>query len=329
MDLTAITFTELRYLLALADTGHFGKAAAKCFVTQPTLSAQLKKLEENLGVQLVERTPRGAQLTPIGQQVVAHARAILEHVQAIGDAALGHSDPLAGELHLGVIPTLGPYFLPKVLVPLQHTFPRLRLFVEEQITAVLLEHLLNHQLDAALLALPVDASGVEALPLFDEPFWVLVPRNHPLTKKACIREADLEGQNVLLLTEGHCLREQALSLCMKHNAQVAGDFRAASLETLRHLVAAGYGCTLIPELAVSSLGDEKTVVRPLVGAEARRRIGLVWRKSYPRPESIAALGNFFRTEMARAGLSIPRQGQDSESDRPDARGALGVKRPSR
>lgn len=302
MDLTAITLTELRYLVALADTGHFGKAAAKCFVTQPTLSTQLKKLENNLGVQLVERDPRCVRLTAVGHQVVAHARVILEQIHAIGDVALGHSDPLRGEFRLGVIPTLGPYLLPQLLQPLEKRFPQLRLTVVEQLTATLIDDLLAHRLDAALLALPVDEDGISAMPLFDEPFWVLVPKNHPLARRERVREVDLEGQTVLLLAEGHCLREQALSLCTHSQADISADFRASSLETLRHLVAAGYGCTLIPELAVPRLRDPHTVVRPLVGEKAYRTIGLTWRRSYPRPEAVQALGEFIQKRALQGGV---------------------------
>lgn len=301
MDLTAITLTELRYLVALADTGHFGKAAAQCFVTQPTLSTQLKKLENNLGVVLIERGSRRVQLTPVGQQVVALARNILREVRAIGDVVLGHSEPLTGDFRLGVIPTLAPYLLPKLLLRLERVYPRLRLAVTEQITAGLVDALLNHSLDAALLALPLNAEGIKTAPLFEEPFWVLLPRNHLLARKPRVQEGDLAEQTVLLLTEGHCLREQALSVCSQANARVTGDFRATSLETLRHLVGAGYGCTLIPELAVAALSDGRTRVRRLMGSRTSRLVGLAWRTSYPRPQAISALGNFIRSEVEHAG----------------------------
>ncbi len=306
MDLTAITLTELRYLVALADTGHFGKAAAKCFVTQPTLSTQLKKLEQNLGVQLIERDPRCARLTAVGHQVVARARVILEQVQAIGEVARGQAEPLTGEFRLGVIPTLGPYLLPQLLRPLESRFPRLQLVVVEQLTATLIDDLLAHRLDAALLALPVDEDSLQTIALFDEPFWVLLPKQHMLTRRKHVREADLEGHTVLLLAEGHCLREQALSLCSEGHAAVAADFRASSLETLRHLVSAGYGCTLIPELAVPRLRDSSTVAKPLVGERAHRRIGLFWRRSYPRPEAIMCLGDFIREHVVRGGVGSIR-----------------------
>ncbi|MCX8073384.1 MAG: hydrogen peroxide-inducible genes activator [Candidatus Binatia bacterium] len=315
MDLTAVTLTELRYLVALADTGHFGRAAAKCFVTQPTLSTQLKKLENNLGVQLVERDPRCARLTAVGHQVVAHARVILEHVQAIGDVARGQSDPLSGEFHLGVIPTLGPYLLPQLLGPLQKKLPQLRLAVVEQLTAALVDELLAHRLDAALLALPVEEEGLEALELFEEPFWVLAPRRHPLARRKTVSEDELEHQPVLLLAEGHCLREQTLAVCGKSQPEATADFRASSLETLRHLVSAGYGCTLIPELAVPRLRDPGTVVRPLIGEHAFRRIGIVWRRSYPRAEAVVTLGHFIREQALRGGMGSMRS---SAAPQPEA-----------
>lgn len=322
MDLTAITLTELRYLVALADTGHFGKAAAKCFVTQPTLSTQLKKLENNLGVQLIERDPRRARLTPVGQQIVARARVILEQIHAIGDVALGQTDPLSGEFRLGVIPTLGPYLLPELLRPLERRFPRLRLTVVEQVTATLVDELLAHRLDAALLALPIEEEGLETLALFDEPFWVLTPKHHPLARRKRVCEQDLEGQTVLLLAEGHCLREQALSLCTQSRAEVAADFRASSLETLRHLVSAGYGCTLIPELAVPRLRDPHTVVRPLTGNRAHRRIGLAWRRTYPRPEAVSSLGQFIREQALQCGVGSIRPSTMAAVEQTQTRGGV-------
>lgn len=301
MDLTAVTITELRYLVAVAETGHFGRAAAACFVTQPTLSAQLKKLENNLGVRLVERGSRRAQLTAAGQRVVERARVMLEQLRGIGDAARGHTDPLDGELRLGVIPTLGPYLLPLLLRPLQHAFPQLHLVVIEQVTATLLEELAGHRLDAALVALPVDAPGIETLPLFDEPFWVLAPTQHRLARRPRIKEAELRQQSVLLLAEGHCLRDQALAICGEQSSGLA-DFRATSLETLGHLVAAGLGCTLLPALAVSHLKSSAVAARPFAQPAPHRRIGLAWRRTFPRPDALRMLGEFVQQQV-RAKLA--------------------------
>lgn len=297
MDLTAITLTELRYLVAVAETGHFGRAAAACYVTQPTLSAQLKKLEETLGVQLIERGSKRALLTPVGQRVVDRARIIFEQMRGIGDAARGQTDPLEGELRLGVIPTLGPYLLPLLLQPLQAAFPNLRLIVTELVTAALLEELSGHRLDVALLALPLAAPGLESAPLFDEPFWVLAPANSPLARRTKVKEADLRAQPVLLLAEGHCLRDQALAICGEQEHKGSADFRATSLETLGHLVAAGMGCTLLPALALPEHLEPNVIARPFTAPTPYRRVGLVWRRSFPRPDALRALADFIRRHL--------------------------------
>lgn len=299
MDLTAVTLTELRYLLAVAETGHFGRAAARCFVTQPTLSVQLKKLEANLGHRLVERGVKAARLTPIGEVVAQHARAMFEHLNAIGDIARGLGPHLTGELRLGVIPTLGPYLLPRLLRPLRQNFPELRLIVVEQLTASLLEMVLHHELDTALLALPVDAPGLEQLPLFEEAFWLLVSEKDPLSRSSALTESRLQGKSVLLLAEGHCLREQALSVCHEAGSHPVADFRASTLETLRHLVAAGFGCTLVPALSVEKMRETGTVVRRFRPPEPSRRIGFVWRKTYPRAQALVALAEFIQSHLPR------------------------------
>jgi LysR family hydrogen peroxide-inducible transcriptional activator len=311
MDLTAVTITELRYLVAVAENGHFGRAAAQCFVTQPTLSAQLKKLENNLGVRLIERGGRRAQLTPAGQRVVERARVILEQLRGIGDTARGHSDPLEGELRLGVIPTLGPYLLPLLLRPLQRAFPKLHLVVVEQVTATLLEQLAGHRLDTALIALPIDAPSLDTMHLFDEPFWVLTPREHRLAKRLRVKESELREQSVLLLAEGHCLRDQALAICGEQASGFA-DFRATSLETLGHLVAAGLGCTLLPALAVSHVRSPAVVALPFAQPVPGRRIGLAWRHTFPLPDALRMFGEFVRKQ---ALAKLARTGSASSSGR--------------
>ncbi len=304
MDLTAITLTELSYVVAVADTGRFGRAAQACHVSQPTLSTQIMKLERTLGVQLFERTSRRVRLTTAGERVVERARAILEEIRAIGDVARGHLAPLAGPFRLGVIPTLGPYLLPWLLRPLQEAFPRLRLVLQESITSTLLDDLVGHRLDAALMALPVTAPGLTARPLFDEPFCVLIPSRHPLAARKRVRASDLTDQRVLLLTEGHCLRDQALDICGDGRTAGDDDFRATSLETLRHMVAARLGCTLLPALAVRSLAEPaSTAVRPFHAPVPYRRIGLVWRRSFPDAAAVEALGSFVRAHLP-AGVFV-------------------------
>lgn len=304
MDLTAITFTELRYVVAVADTGHFGRAAERCHVSQPTLSTQVKKLEATLGVQLFERAARRVRPTAAGERIVARARVVLDEVRALGDLARGQAEPLTGALRLGVIPTLGPYLLPWLVSPLQAKFPHLRLVIRESMTAVLLEELVQHRLDAALMALPATAPGLASEPLFDEPFHVLAPARHALAARKQVREQDLRGERVLLLTEGHCLREQALAICGDDGAR-DDDFRATSLETLRHLVAAGLGCTLLPALALGSLAATKTVVaRPFRSPAPYRRIGLVWRRSFPDAAGLRLLAAFIRARVPRPAHAV-------------------------
>ncbi|HEV7731258.1 MAG TPA: LysR substrate-binding domain-containing protein [Candidatus Binatia bacterium] len=307
MDLTAITLTELRYVVAAADTGHFGRAASRCHVSQPTLSAQIKKLEETLGVQLFERTPKRVQVTAVGEQVVERARVMLDELQGIGDLARGQHEPLAGPLRLGVIPTLGPYLLPWLVPPLQKAYPRLRLVLREGLTATLLDDLVAHRLDVAIVALPVGTPGIAVEPLFDEPFWVAVPAKHVLAKRTQLREGDLDGHRVLLLTEGHCLRDQALAICGDgRSGRDDDDYRATSLETLRHMVAAGLGCTLLPALALRGV-PKGMVTRPFKAPSPHRRIGLAWRRSFPGVDAVHALAAFVRGTLP-PGVHLVKEG---------------------
>lgn len=308
MDLTAVTLTELRYLVAVADLGHFGRAADACHVTQPTLSTQIRKLEDTLGVPLFERRPKRVQPTAAGREVIERARVVLAELRAIGEVARGHADPLAGPLRVGIIPTLGPYVLPRLVPKAQEVFPNLQLAVHEVVTPQLLADLERGHLDAALLALPVRHPGLVSEPLFDEPFWLLVPAGHPLATRPRITERDLDRQHVLLLTEGHCLRDQALALCGRPAGPARDDFRATSLETLRHLVAAGLGVTLVPALALPTLATlPAVVVRPFRDPAPGRRIGLVWRRNDPRAEGLRRFGAFVRSRLP-AGVHPVRDG---------------------
>jgi LysR family hydrogen peroxide-inducible transcriptional activator len=282
---------DLRYLVAVADTRHFGRAAERSFVSQPTLSAQLKKLEDYLGVQLIERAPKRVQLTAAGEQIVERARRILEAGDEIVELARGHRDPLAGRLRLALLPTIGPYLLPNVAGKLRKQMPRLELMLYEYQTDPMLEKLHSGEIDVGILALPVQMDGLDSQELYREPFTVAMPANHRLAQRSSIRVTDLEHETLLLLEDGHCLRDQALDICSGTDLHEKQDFRATSLETLRQMVASGVGITLLPELAGrGAYGQARGVaIRPFVKPVPTRTIGAVWRKSSARREAILAL----------------------------------------
>ncbi len=296
-----MTLSELRYLVAVADLKHFGRAAERCHITQPTLSTQLRKLEEFLGVTLVERTHRAVVLTPVGERIVAHARRVLEETDQICQTARHDKGLLASTVRLGIIPTASPYLLPLFLRPLHDAYPELRVVLREDLTGNLLQELAAYELDALLLALPVEAEGCTAMPLFEEPFWFACPAEHKLAAKNVVTERDLAGEPLLLLSEGHCLRDQALAICGEHltdNPSASDDLRASSLETICQMVAAGLGCTLLPALAVPHLARVGGVaVRPFQAALDYRRMGLVWRSSFPRRDDLTALARFIRDRL--------------------------------
>ncbi|MBK1633667.1 LysR family transcriptional regulator [Thiohalocapsa halophila] len=278
---------DIKYILAVAETRHFGKAAERCFVSQPTLSGQIKKLEDQLGVVIFERTNRSVEVTPIGEEILGHARLLVEQADAIEQVARAHQDPLAGPLRVGAIPTLSPYLMPLVLVPLKRRCPQLKLVLFEETTEALLRRLDQHELDAALLATPTPNPDLTSIPLFDEPFWLAHPRKHPLYDKDDITQTDLESIDLLLLSEGHCLSNQVMEVCKLADRPRTGemaDLRAASLETLLQLVGAGFGCTLVPALAIrgSWMTDSGIIARRLDLPDAKRRISLVFRRSFPR-----------------------------------------------
>jgi len=282
---------DLRYLVAVADTRHFGRAAERSFVSQPTLSAQLKKLEEYLGVQLIERAPKRVQLTAAGEEIVERARRVLDASDEIVELARGHRDPLAGRLRLALLPTIGPYLLPNVAARLRKQLPRLELMLYEYQTDPMLEKLHSGEIDVGILALPVPMDGLESWELYKEPFTVAVPSTHRLAQRNSIRIEDLSHETLLLLEDGHCLRDQALDICSSTDVHEKQDFRATSLETLRQMVAAGVGITLLPELAGrGAYGNARGVaIKPFVRPVPTRTIGAVWRKSTTRREAIEAL----------------------------------------
>jgi LysR family hydrogen peroxide-inducible transcriptional activator len=285
-----IKLKDLRYLVAVADSGHFGQAAQRCFISQPTLSAQLKKLEDYLGVQLIERQPKGATLTQAGEQIVARARLILSASDEVLTIAQTYRDPLSGRLKVAMIPTVGPYVLPQVAPAVHKQMPRLDLLLFEYQTAVILEKIHAGEIDVGVLALPVEGEGLASRKLYEEDFNVALPANHRLAGQANVRIADLEDESLLLLEEGHCLRDQALEVCGRISIHERQDFRATSLETLRQMVAAGAGVTLMPELASrGAYGNARgVVIRPLVRPTPHRQIGAVWRKSSARQAAIQA-----------------------------------------
>ena len=292
---------DLKYIIAVAETRHFGKAAERCFVSQPTLSGQIKKLEEELGVAIFERSNRSVEITPVGKSIVLHARQIMEQADTILQLARAHQDPLAGPLRIGAIPTLSPYLMPLILAPLKKQWPQMKLVLSEELTDTLLKRLHNYEIDAALLATPVEEPELASLPLFDEPFWVAYPSEHAFYTKDKITRRDLDTENILLLSEGHCLASQAMDICHIKERQLQGemaDLRAASLETLIQLVKAGFGVTLVPALAMrgSWTSGSGVVAQPLKIPGASRRISLVYRSSFPR---LAALQTFADTILGK------------------------------
>ena len=272
---------DLHYLVALADHKHFGRAAEASFVSQPTLSTQIRKLEDELGVTLVERNPRKVLLTDAGRQIVARAREVLNEIEQIKRIAASDRDPAAGSLRLGIFPTLGPYLLPHVLATIRERFPRLELLLVEEKSPELLQRLREGKLDVAILALPVHDDSLHAEFLFEEPFLLASPEAHPLAAHRTLRLADLEHEHLLLLEDGHCLRDQALEVCRMSGADEKQGFRATSLETLRQMVAANVGVTLLPVLAVQPpIAHTGNVhVTPFRGRAPSRRIAMFWRKS--------------------------------------------------
>ena len=293
---------DLRYLVALETTRHFGRAAELCFVSQPTLSTQLRKLEEELGVALVERQPGGAIMTSAGTEVVARARRVLAEADGILDFARQHLDPMAGAIHLGIIPTVAPYLLPYVVERWHRDYPGLELLLVEAQTERLLEKLAEGSLDAAILALPVENRALESRALYEEAFVLALPRGHALSQKERVSIEDLAGEDMLLLEDGHCLRDQALEVCALAGIHERTDFRATSLETLRQMVAAGVGITLLPELAAPApvAGQQAALeIREFAAPAPSRSIGTVWRKTSARSETIQRLGDTVADVMRR------------------------------
>lgn len=292
-----MTLTELHYVVTLSQEQHFGRAAERCYVSQPTLSVAVKKLEEELKVSLFERSKSRVYPTPIGEQIVAQAQKVLEEAAAIKDIAVVGKDQLGSPITVGAIFTIGPYLFPQFIPQLQQIAPKMPLFVEEGYTATLRQRLRKGELDVILVALPFTEADVVTQELYSEPFVALLPAQHPLAQQSTIAATDLSDENVLLLGEGHCFRDQILEACPNIKTPNAGSndkirtaTEGSSLETMRHMVASGMGITILPESAANSnYAPDTLVTRPLADINAQRSVGLAWRASFPRHKAIDIL----------------------------------------
>jgi len=293
-----MTLTELRYIVTLAQEQHFGRAADRCHVSQPTLSIAVKKLEDELETAIFERSKTRVYPTPLGEQIVRQAQRVLEQAAAIKDIASAGKDQLSSPLHVGAIFTIGPYLLPYVIPQLQKLAPKMPLYVEESFTGTLRRRIRQGELDAIIVALPFTEADVVTQPLYDEEFVVVMDRSHPLTEYAAIEANQLTGHNLLLLGEGHCFRDQVLEACPAlkpsiddPNGRVRTAREGSSLETLKHMVASGLGITILPRSAAFAghhLADS-LIVKPFAGTPPKRTVALAWRASFPRHKAIDVL----------------------------------------
>lgn len=306
-----MTLTELKYIVAVARERHFGRAAEACFVSQPTLSVAVKKLEEELDVKIFERSSNEVTITALGEDIVRQAQSVLDQAAEIKEIAKRGKDPLAGVLTLGVIYTIGPYLLPDLVRQSIARTPQMPLMLQENFTVKLLEMLRTGEIDCAILAEPFPDTGLAIAPLYDEPFLAAVPSTHPLAQQESISTQQLKNETMLLLGAGHCFRDHVLEVCPEFaryasNAEgIRRSFEGSSLETIKHMVAAGMGVTLVPRLSVANdalqsprrrRSDEPyirylPIVEPDGSAPPKRRVSLVWRRSFTRYQAIAALRN--------------------------------------
>lgn len=290
-----MTLTELRYIIAVAREKHFGRAAETCFVSQPTLSVAVRKLEDSLGVELFERNKQEVQLTEIGARIVAQAQRVLDEVDIIKNVARVGQDELSGTLRLGAIYTIGPYLFPHLIPRLHALAPQMPLVIEENFTGKLRERLSNGQLDVIIISLPFTGTGLLTLPLYEEDFVVLMPSDHPLTKRKKITSDALDNENIMLLGEGHCFREQVISACpgcvQPPSDELSDIVEGSSLETIRHMVATGMGITVLPRLASIHPHYHADVlqIRDFAPPVPKRTVAIAWRKSYPRPKVISVI----------------------------------------
>jgi LysR family transcriptional regulator, hydrogen peroxide-inducible genes activator len=301
-----ITLRQLRYFASLARHRHFGRAAESCRVTQPALSMQIRELEEEIGVELVERRTGEIALTATGTEVARRAERILASAQNLVDFAR-HREILAGPLKLGVIPTLAPYLLPKLLPRLQSTYRSLELQLRETQTASLLDELISGDLDCAMLALPIDHADIDTFPLFKDRFLLAMPAGEPKPRRP-LKADDVDQHRLILLEEGHCLRDQALAFCSGRSHDAGSTFGATSLATVMQMVANGYGVTLVPEIATQTEARNKRVtLKRFAAPEPGRTIGLVWRKTSPRWRDFEALGQTVKQVLAVGKRAVGRR----------------------
>ncbi len=292
-----MTLTELRYVVAVARERHFGRAAEACFVSQPTLSVAVKKLEDELDVKLFERGSSEVSVTPLGEEIVRQAQTVIEQAAAIKQIAKRGKDPLSGPLRLGVIYTVGPYLLPDLVRHAIERVPQMPLVLQENFTSKLLDMLRNGELDAAIIAEPFPDAGLAVAPLYDEPFMIALPKKHPLAKRKRITAEQLKRETMLLLGTGHCFRDHVLEVCPEY-ARFASDaegirksFEGSSLETIKYMVASGMGVTVVPQLSLPAEPERHVTYIPFAPPVPTRRVVLAWRRTYTRYEAIAALRN--------------------------------------
>jgi LysR family hydrogen peroxide-inducible transcriptional activator len=292
-----MTLTELRYIVAVAREKHFGRAAEACFVSQPTLSVSIKKLEEELDVRIFERGANEVTVTPIGEEIVRQAQAVIEQAAGIRELAKRRKDPLTGPLRLGIIYTIGPYLLPDLVRQAIERVPQMPLMLQENFTAKLLDMLRTGELDCAIMAEPFPDTGLAVAPLYDEPFVAAVPKSHPLAKRKAISAEELKNETMLLLGTGHCFRDHVLEVCPEyarfssHAEGIRKSFEGSSLETIKHMVSSGMGITVVPQLSVPEEPQPHVRYVPFARPVPTRRVVLAWRRSFTRYEAIAALRN--------------------------------------
>jgi LysR family hydrogen peroxide-inducible transcriptional activator len=288
-----MTLTELRYIVTLARERHFGRAAEKCHVSQPTLSVALKKVEQKYGVILFERTPSEVRLTPTGEQIARQAERVLEEAGRLKEIAQQGKDPLIGALRLGVIYTIAPYLLPRLVPALNARAPHMPMYLQENFTVNLGEQLRRGDLDAIIVALPFSEPGIVSRPVYDEPFCVVMPTNHPMAMQAEVPPDQIAGENLLLLGQGNCFRDQVVQACphLSEPGGANGALEGSSLETVRHMVASGVGISVVPISAAKSWPQNGSLLqyRDFTQPAPFRRVGIAWRASFPRPQAIDVL----------------------------------------